>query len=69
MMKGGKSNIANMLTIIGERSMDSNIFPEKLKNMFIIGIFKGGEKSSPAQYRPIALSSHLAKTLEGVVRE
>ena len=69
MMKGGKVNIAKMLAIIGEKSMNSNSFPTKLKNMFIIGIFKGGDRNSPAQYRPIALSSHLAKTLERVVRE
>ena len=37
--------------------------------MFILGLFKGGDKNSPAHYRPIALSSHVAKTLERVVRE
>ena len=37
--------------------------------MFILGLFKGGDKNSPAPYRPIALSSHVAKTLEHVIRE
>ena len=46
-----------------------NNFLEKLKIMFILGLFKGGDRNSPAQYRPIALSSHVAKTLERVVRE
>ena len=51
MMKGGKY------------SMKSGVFPEKLKIMFILGLYKGGDKSSPSQYRPITLSSHLAKTI------
>ena len=69
LLKGGKVHIAKMLAIIGETSMFTNIFPERLKQMFILGFFKGGDKSSPAQYRPIALSIHLANTLERVVRE
>ena len=36
--------------------------------MYILGFYKGGKKESPAQYRPIALSSHIAKILERVVR-
>ena len=35
--------------------------------MFILGLFKGGDRNSPAQYRPIALSSHVAKTLGQLV--
>ena len=35
--------------------------------MFILGFFKGGDRNSPAQYRPIALSSHVAKTLGQLV--
>ena len=50
------------MAIIGENSMNSNIFLDKLKIVFILGLFKGGDRNSPAQYRPIALSSHVAKT-------
>ena len=44
-------------------------FPSLLKNAIIIGIFKGGDKSEPCNYRPIALTSHLSKLMERVVRK
>lgn len=60
--------IAKILVIIAQNSMEVGIFPSKYKNTFIIGVYKGGDRCSPSQYRPIALTSHLAKTLEQVVR-
>ena len=48
--------------------MKIGIFPSILKNAIIIGIFKSGDKSNPKNYRPIALTSHLSKIMERVVR-
>jgi hypothetical protein len=68
MLKGAKKAIARILCVIGRSSMDCGYFPQRLKQMFILGFHKGGPKDLPAQYRPIALSSHIAKALERVVR-
>ena len=54
--------------IVNDIFKNPTIFPKKYKYTFIIGVYKGGDRSSPSQYRPIALTSHLAKTLERVVR-
>ena len=68
LLKAAKETIAEMLAKIGHQSMDCGYFPGRLKIMFILGVHKGGARDDPSQYRPIALTSHLAKTLEKVVR-
>ena len=42
--------------------------PEGINMAFISPIFKGGGKSEPANDRPIALTSHLTKTFERILR-
>ena len=68
MIKEGKIVISKMLSIIGKQSIREGCFPTRLKNMFILGFHKGGKRDLASQYRPIALTSHLAKILEKVVR-
>ena len=43
-------------------------FPKKLKVAYILGLFKSGDKTLASNYRPIALTSHLSKTMERVLR-
>ena len=68
MIKEGKKKISKMLSIIEKQSIQEGCFPNRLKNMFILGFHKGGKIDLASQYRPIALTSHLAKILEKVVR-
>ena len=68
MIKEGRNVISKMLSIIGKQSIMEGKFPTRLKNMFVLGLHKGGRKDLASQYRPIALTSHLAKILEKVVR-
>ena len=46
----------------------SSTIPEKLKFSIIPPIHKGGSKSEPANYRTVALTSHIIKLFEKVVR-
>ena len=48
--------------------MKDGRFPEKLKLAYILGLFKSGDKSLAENYRPIAMTSHLSKTMERVLR-
>ena len=49
--------------------MDTGEIPLILKTANIIPIYKGGSRGEPANYRPVALTSHLIKVFERVVRK
>ena len=69
LIKRLRESLAIILSKIFQKSMDMGKFPSLLKNAIIIGIFKGGDKTEPSNYRPIALTSHLSKLMERVVRK
>jgi hypothetical protein len=55
--------------MIWRKSLDTGTMPDSINLADITPIFKGGEKCEPANYRPIALTSHLTKVYERVVRK
>ena len=48
--------------------MDTGVIPTELLLVLISPIHKGGSKSVPKNYRPVALTSHLIKVFERVLR-
>jgi hypothetical protein len=48
-------------------SMDSGVFPASWKEAKVIPVYKKGDKTNPANYRPVALLSLLSKIMEGYV--
>ena len=48
--------------------MEVGIIPASLKSSIIPPIHKGGNKSEAANYRPVALTSHIIKIYEKVIR-
>ena len=48
--------------------MDCGVIPVETLLVTICPIHKGGSRSVPKQYRPVALTSHLIKVFERVVR-
>ena len=65
-LKCGGKFISNALCDIGMNTMDENI-PDILKMMWISPTWKGGPRCDPAEYRPLALTSHILKTIERVI--
>lgn len=53
-----------ILVTIGNRILESGIFPSCLKKGIIVTKFKGGAKDQIANYRPITILSPLAKIFE-----
>ena len=69
LLKICKKQLSTPLVHMWRASMDAGIIPGVLKTATIIPIFKGGNHGTPKNYRPIALTSHVIKIFEKVVRK
>ena len=67
-LKTCKHELAKPLCLLWRRSVETGEVPEILKLSCIIPIHKGGSRSIPKNYRPVALTSHLVKVFEKIVR-
>ena len=63
------SSLSVPLSVLWTVSMESGKVPGILKEGIITPVFKGGNRSDCADYRPIVLTSHVAKTFERVIVE
>ena len=68
MLLGCKEVLSKPLYVIWRRSLDLGQVPRILKTAHVIPIHKGGSRGTPKNYRPIALTSHLIKLFEKVMR-
>ena len=66
--KYGGTAIIHFLVLIFSTSLDLGLVPGNMKFALISPIFKGGDKGLASSYRPVALTSHLSKILERVIR-
>ena len=67
-LKECKDSLAKPLFHLWRKCLDQGITPDKLKEAHIIPIHKGGHQGLPANYRPVALTSHIIKIFEKVIR-
>ena len=63
-----KKELSKPLYIFWRVSLDSGTIPAELLLVLISPIHKGGSRAVPKNYRPVALTSHLIKVFERVVR-
>ena len=61
--------LSSPLVMLWETSLRTGIIPQALKKARITPIFKGGRRSSPGCYRPVALTSHVIKFFERLMTE
>ena len=69
LLKMCRKTLSLPLHIIWRRSLDTGVVPHLLKTANIIPIHKGNSRSLAKNYRPIALTSHLIKVFEKVIRK
>ena len=67
-LKKCKHKLAKPLYIIYRKSLDQGVVPDCLKLSHITPIYKDGSRKVPKNYRPVALTSHLSKVFEKIVR-
>ena len=68
LLKNCKEALAKPLYILWRDCLDQGITPAKLKEGHIIPLHKGGHQGIASNYRPVALTSHLIKVFEKVIR-
>ena len=63
-----KDELVKPLTKILKKSVKTGNIPPVWKEAIITPIYKGGSKVTPANYRPVSLTSQIAKLLERIIR-
>ena len=64
-----RCQLAYPLWKLWDKSFANGFIPEDLKKQQIAPIYKKGNKTLPESYRPVALTSHVTKTFERIVRQ
>ena len=68
-LKNGGDFLCGILAKIFNKCIIQGVVPDDWKLATVIPLFKGGDRSDPGQYRPISLTSHIAKILEALIRK
>ena len=69
LLKNCKRSLADPLEILFRTFLSTGTIPSILKEAFVIPVHKGGERSSPANFHPVSLTSHIIKTMERIIRK
>ena len=69
LLKTCRKELKKPLYIMWRASMSQGIIPPDLLLVLISPIHKGGSRADHAKYRPVALTSHLIKVFERVIRK
>ena len=69
LLKTCRKELRKPLHLLWRSSLDHGLIPSDLLLVLISPIHKGGSRGSPQNYRPVALTSHLTKVFERVVRK
>ena len=67
LLRNCSNSLAQPLYILWSKPMETGEIPLKLKHGLVTPIYKGGDKSMPANYRPVTLTSHIVKIFEKIV--
>ena len=69
LLKTCKKELSRPLFILWKSSLQHGVIPSDLLLVLVSPVHKGGSRCVPSNYRPVALTSHLIKVFERVVRK
>ena len=64
-----RDELSAPLHILWSDSLTSGFIPPVLKSQFITPVYKKDDRTDPANYRPVSLTSHIIKTFERIMRD
>ena len=68
LLKECRKELKQPLWLLWKESMKQGVIPPDLLLVLICPVHKGGSRADPSQYRPVALTSHIMKVFERVIR-
>ena len=68
LLKNCRQELKHPLFLFWRSSLDSGCIPKDLLLVLISPVHKGGRRGVAKNYRPVALTSHIVKVFERVVR-
>ena len=69
LLKICRKELKKPLSLLWRASLSQGVIPPDLLLVLICPVHKGGSHADPAQYRPVALTSHIVKVFERVLRK
>ena len=69
LLKKCKLAISRPIVVLWKKSFESSDIPAALKHATICPIHKGGNRTDPANYRPVSLTSHVIKIFERIIKK
>ena len=69
LLKFCRKELRKPLSLLWRSSLDHGHIPADLLLVLVCPVHKDGSRGSPKNYRPVALTSHLTKVFERVVRK
>ena len=69
LLKTCRGELKKPLYILWRSTLDLGYIPPDLLLVLVCPVHKGGSRSSPKNYRPVALTSHITKVFERMVRK
>ena len=68
LIKSCRQELKRPLFLLWQSSMDTGCIPQDLLLVLISPVYKGGSRGVAKNYRPVALTSHIVKIFERLVR-
>jgi hypothetical protein len=68
-VKGCLKGILEPLISLFRGSLDKGVVPMDWKSANVTAIYKKGDRSKPANYRPVSLTSNVSKIMERIIKE
>jgi sarcosine oxidase/L-pipecolate oxidase len=69
LLKTASKELRRPLYLLWRASLDQGVIPPDLLLVLISPVHKGGSRGLPSNYRPVALTSHIVKVFERVIRK
>ena len=68
-LKEAAEEVSVPLSLLFNKSMQTNAIPMDWKTANVVPIFKSGAKSEPSNYRPISLTSVVVRVMERILKQ